>query len=292
MRTEDILSIKDLSLSFGGLSALNNVSINIKKNSITSLIGPNGAGKTTLFNCITGFYQSQGEVLFQTSKGIIDIKTLLGEQLRLRHFTRPIQMLRCLYYKMFGGPHRVANAGIARTFQNIRLFKEMTVIENVLVASHLNRSLNFFSGIFNTDHYIHLEKTLIKQAYYWLGVFNLADDANRLAKELPFGKQRLLEIARCLCINPTLLCLDEPAAGLNATETQDLQKKMIALKQEHALTIILVEHDMSLVMNVSDEIVVLDQGRVICAGLPETVRHDKRVIEAYLGDAEIKIDSP
>ncbi len=255
----DILTVNHLTMRFSGLIALNNVNLEVKRGSITALIGPNGAGKTTLFNCLTGFYTAQsGDLLFFVKDKIIN----------LRHF--------------IGGSHLVARAGIARTFQNSRLFREMTVVENCLVAQTGNNR-NLISGFLNTKHFRKLENEALTVAFEWLDKFDLTKDANRLAGLLPYGKQRHLEIARAMCTKPSLLCLDEPAAGLNPHETHELRDIILSLRKEHDVSILLIEHDMSLVMNISDHIVVLDHGTVICSGSPLNVRHDKRVIEAYLG---------
>lgn len=284
MNKEDILSVCNLTIRFGGIKALQGINLSVKKESITALIGPNGAGKTTLFNCLTGFYRAQsGEILLQNEGSIINIHKILGESLRLKHFVHPIQFLECMYYKMFGGSHLCARNGITRTFQNIRLFREMTVIENLLVAQYQLANKNLLSGLLNTKNYSTVENKLVATAFEWLEKFNLTDDANRLAGELAYGKQRHLEIARAMCANPILLCLDEPAAGLNPVETLELRNIIVSLRNEQHVTILLIEHDMSLVMNISDHIIVLDHGEVIGAGNPTQVRNDKRVIEAYLG---------
>jgi branched-chain amino acid transport system ATP-binding protein len=284
MNKEDILQVNHLSMRFGGLLALHDVNFSVKKDHITALIGPNGAGKTTLFNCLTGFYTAQsGELLLRQNESIINIRKLIGEPLQFSHLLHPLTFLECLYYKMFGGSHLCARLGITRTFQNIRLFRDMTVIENLLVAQYQFANKNLLSGLFNTKSYADIENKLVMRAFEWLDIFNLTKDANRLAGELAYGKQRHLEIARAMCANPSLLCLDEPAAGLNPVETSALRNIILSLQREHQVTILLIEHDMSLVMNISDHIVVLDHGEVICEGTPDIVRHDKRVIEAYLG---------
>jgi branched-chain amino acid transport system ATP-binding protein len=284
MNKEDILSVSDLTMHFGGIKALQGVTFSVKKGSITAIIGPNGAGKTTLFNCLTGFYRAQaGALLFRKQESIVNIRKILGEPLGFKHFIHPVHFLECIYYKMFGGSHLCARNGITRTFQNIRLFREMTVIENLLVAQYQFANKNLLSGLLNTKNNSNMENKLVTTAFKWLDKFNLTNDANRLAGELAYGKQRHLEIARAMCANPTLLCLDEPAAGLNPVETFELRNIIISLQKEHALTILLIEHDMSLVMNISDHIIVLDHGEVICSGNPLNVRQDQRVIEAYLG---------
>jgi len=279
-----ILNIENLKMHFGGIIALNNANFSVKRNSITALIGPNGAGKTTLFNCLTGFYTAtSGNLLYKNNNKIINIRKVLGEPFTWHHCRHPKELLSSLYYKSFGGSHILARNGIARTFQNIRLFKEMSVIENLLVAQHMFANKNLISGVFQTKSFRRWEKEAIEQAYYWLDIFSLSDSANRLASELPYGKQRHLEIARCMCTKPKLLCLDEPAAGLNPKETEQLSEQIKELREKHKVTILLIEHDMSMVMSISEHIIVLDHGEIICQGSPNTVKNDKRVIAAYLG---------
>lgn len=279
-----LLMVEHLGMYFGGIHALESVTFDVKKDSITALIGPNGAGKTTLFNCLTGFYRATtGSISFNPEGKNINIIQLLGCAFKIKYCLSPEKFFSCLYYKMFGGSHLVARAGIARTFQNIRLFKEMTVIENLLVAQHQFAYRNLIGGILKTKQYKEWEKKALETAFYWLSIFDLMPLANRLAGELSYGQQRYLEIARCLCIKPTLLCLDEPAAGLNPKETENLSLLIKKIKSDHKLSILLIEHDMNMVMNISDHIVVLDHGKVICQGSPALVREDKRVLAAYLG---------
>lgn len=279
-----ILVINQLSMRFGGIIALKNVSFSVERGAITALIGPNGAGKTTLFNCLTGFYRATGgDLLFYPKETPINIRKILGEPFQLKFLLHPAEFFSCLYYKMLGGSHLAIRSGIARTFQNIRLFREMTVLENLLVAQHMRANRNVWSGLFNTKNFQSWERTAIDIAYDWLEKFHLTKEANRLAGTLPYGMQRHLEIARAMCTQPVLLCLDEPAAGLNPFESNELKNLILSLRKEHNLTIILIEHDMSLVMNTAHHIVVLDHGEIICAGNPSTVQRDQRVIDAYLG---------
>ncbi|MBB3612496.1 ATP-binding cassette domain-containing protein [Rhizobium sp. BK602] len=266
-----ILEVQNVSMRFGGIVANRNVSFSAEKGAVTALIGPNGAGKTTMFNCITGFYRaSEGRIVLNGKDGAQDIGDLA---------TRPIT----------GGSHLVTRAGIARTFQNIRLFREMSVVENLLVAQHLATRNGILSGVLRTPAFRRAEREAIDRAYYWLEQMSLADDANRLAGELPYGRQRRLEIARAMCTGPRLICLDEPAAGLNPSETRDLAEVIQRLCKEHGQTVLVIEHDMGLVMRISNHIVVLDHGEVISDGTPDHVANDPAVVAAYLGVSEEEV---
>ena len=252
-----LLDVSDLSMRFGGLLAVNGVKLDVDKGEVISIIGPNGAGKTTIFNCLTGFYRPTGGTIRYRGE---EIQGLPG--------------------------HLIARKGIVRTFQHVRLFKEMTAVENLLVAQHMwvNRSL--LAGILNTKGYRKAESDALDHAFYWLEVVDLVDCANRLAGELSYGQQRRLEIARAMCTRPQIICLDEPAAGLNPQETEALSGMIRLLRDEHDLTVVLIEHDMGMVMSISDHIVVLDHGNVIAEGGPEAIRNDPKVIAAYLGADE------
>jgi len=261
-----LLAVDHLTMRFGGLVAIDDVSATATDREITAIIGPNGAGKTTVFNCLTGFYQpTEGRLtLNHPSKGPYLLERMDG-------FRIP------------------QVAGVARTFQNIRLFAEMTVLENLIVAQHnklMHASAFTVAGLIGLKRYTSAEKKAVEQARYWLDKVNLTDRADWDAGNLPYGAQRRLEIARAMCIDPVLLCLDEPAAGLNPRESHDLNQLLISIRDEHQIGLLLIEHDMNVVMEISDHIVVLDYGRKISDGTSEEVRNDPAVIRAYLGEEE------
>ncbi|WP_175654010.1 ABC transporter ATP-binding protein [Pseudomonas sp. Marseille-P9899] len=287
MSDEVILSVDNLMMQFGGIKALSDVSLKVKRNEIFALIGPNGAGKTTVFNCLTGFYKASGGKIELNVRGSkTNVIQLLGERFEPGDFVSPKRFINRVHYKMFGGTHLVNRAGLARTFQNIRLFKEMSVVENLLVAQHMWVNRNLLAGVLNTKGYRKSESDALDHAFYWLEVVDLVDCANRLAGELSYGQQRRLEIARAMCTRPKIICLDEPAAGLNPQETEALSRMIRVLRDEHDITVVLIEHDMGMVMSISDHIVVLDHGNVIAEGKPQDIRNNPTVIAAYLGADE------
>jgi branched-chain amino acid transport system ATP-binding protein len=289
--SDAILRVDNLMMHFGGIKALNDVSLEVERGSITALIGPNGAGKTTVFNCLTGFYQaSGGSILLETRSRTTDIVQVLGQTLRAGDFLHPRRLLSRIGYKMFGGTHLVNRAGLARTFQNIRLFREMSVVENLLVAQHMQANRNLIAGILNTPGYRRAENQALDRAFYWLEVVEMVECANRLAGTLSYGQQRRLEIARAMCTGPEMICLDEPAAGLNPVETHALSQIVRTLRQQHGVTVLLIEHDMGMVMSIADWVIVLDHGNVIARGTPEAIQTNASVIAAYLGTDEEAID--
>ncbi|TCW09412.1 amino acid/amide ABC transporter ATP-binding protein 1 (HAAT family) [Raoultella sp. BIGb0138] len=288
--SDNILQVEHLMMHFGGIKALNDVNLEVKRGSITALIGPNGAGKTTVFNCLTGFYRATGGVIkLNAHARMTDVIQVLGQKIRPADFLHPAVLGTRLYYKMFGGTHLVNRAGLARTFQNIRLFREMSVVENLLVAQHMQVNRNLLAGILNTPGYRQAENQALDRAFYWLEVVGMVDCANLLAGTLSYGQQRRLEIARAMCTDPEMICLDEPAAGLNPVETQALSRIIRFLRQHHGVTVLLIEHDMGMVMEISDHVIVLDHGDVIARGEPKAIQSNTSVIAAYLGTDEEEI---
>ena len=250
-----ILSTENLGITFGGLNAVSEVNLNVYKNEIVGLIGPNGAGKTTVFNMLTGVYEpTEGKILLNGT--VINGKN----------------------------PHEIVSMGIARTFQNIRLFKALTVAENVAVAFNKDLKTSIVSSIFRTRRFYKEEKKVYDKAMSILEIFSLDEYANEKADNLPYGKQRKLEIARAMATSPQLLLLDEPAAGMNDTETAELMQTIATIREKFNISILLIEHDMNLVLGICEKLNVLEYGRMLASGNPQDVIKDEKVIRAYLGD--------
>ena len=278
VKNRQVLKLENITMQFGGVVAINNLSLEVNQGEIVALIGPNGAGKTTAFNCITGVYEpTNGIVYFH------------GEPIAVNHPQGKM-------VKQYGGingdlykdrkpvvntPDKITQMGIARTFQNIRLFKSQTVFDNVLIGTHLRRTSNVLTATFRLN--AKEEKANREKTAKLLEIVGLADVAGELATSLPYGKQRRLEIARALATDPTLLLLDEPAAGMNPQETDELGEFIVSIKNQFDLTVFMIEHHMNLVMEISDRIYVLDFGKQIAEGTPEEIQKNPVVIAAYLG---------
>ncbi len=251
----NMLEVSHLSISFGGLKAVNDLNITIKKGQLYGLIGPNGAGKTTAFNLLTGVYKADTGSIILDGKNIVGMNTI-----------------------------SINKAGIARTFQNIRLFKDLSVLDNVKVGLHNQMGYSTIEGILRLPRYFKIEKQMNEKAFELLDVMGLKDCAGFTAANLPYGKQRKLEIARALATNPKLLLLDEPAAGMNPNETEELMETIRSVRDKFDMTILLIEHDMRLVGGICEEITVLNFGQVLAQGVTSEVLNDPRVITAYLGE--------
>lgn len=279
-KKETVLKLDDITMQFGGVVAINNLSMEINQGEIVALIGPNGAGKTTAFNCITGVYEpTNGSVRFRGKPIAVNHPT--GKMVKQYAGQNADKYLK---EKVVYSPDKITNMGIARTFQNIRLFKSQTAFENVLIATHLRRTSNFLTATFRLN--MKEERAMRKKAMDLLETVGLAEEANELATSLPYGKQRRLEIARALATDPTLLLLDEPAAGMNPQETDELGQFIVDIKNKFNLTVFMIEHHMNLVMDISDRIYVLDFGRQIAEGTPAEIQKNPVVIAAYLGEDE------
>ncbi len=250
-----LLQTKNIGITFGGLRAVDNFNVTIEPGELVGLIGPNGAGKTTIFNMLTGVYlPTDGEIF-------IDGKKINGKK-----------------------PFQIVRMGLGRTFQNIRLFADLTVLDNVKIAFHKDMNYTTFEGVFRLPRYWKEEAEIDKKARELLGLFDMEEDAEALSSNLPYGKQRKLEICRALATNPKLLLLDEPAAGMNPQETKELMETIHFIRDKFDVTILLIEHDMNLVMGICERLVVIDYGRIIASGTPDEIKANKKVIGAYLGN--------
>lgn len=251
-----LLEVRKLTIEFGGLKAVDNFQVDIKSGELMGLIGPNGAGKTTVFNMLTGVYKPTEGSIMLNGKDIVGLK-----------------------------PDEIVKVGAARTFQNIRLFKDLTVLDNIKIAFQKDMKYSLLQGILRMPKFWKEEKYIEDKAIELLGIFDMVDTKDEKAKNLPYGKQRKLEIARALATNPKLLLLDEPAAGMNPQETTELMKTIGFIRDKFKTTILLIEHDMSLVMGICERLVVIDYGKIIATGTPEEIKNNEKVIKAYLGNA-------
>jgi branched-chain amino acid transport system ATP-binding protein len=258
---QPILEIRNLCMDFGGLRAIDTLDLHIGQGEIVALIGPNGAGKTTVFNCLTGIYKPTGGEMLARSPKSQEARRLNGLK-----------------------PNQVTESGLARTFQNIRLFGSMTVLENIMIGRHCRTSAGIGGAIVRNRATREEEKRIVQDSYDVLKKIGLARYVNEYAKNLPYGAQRRLEIARAMATDPFLLLLDEPAAGMNPQETDELNELIIGIREDEGITIFLIEHDMKLVMSLSDRIYVVDYGKKIAEGRPEEIKRNPAVIKAYLGE--------
>ncbi len=277
--SNNVLKLENITMQFGGVVAINDLSLEVNEGEIVSLIGPNGAGKTTVFNVVTGVYEPTNGAVYYNGEMIISNKPQ-GKMKKMYAGTNNGKFTKVISKT----PDKITSLGVARTFQNIRLFKSMTVFDNVLVAKHMLKTSNLLSSTFRFNY--KEEQRMRKETLELLELLGLADVKDELATSLPYGKQRYLEIARALATNPKLLLLDEPAAGMNPQETLELTEFINNIRKKFDLTILLIEHHMNLVMDISDRIYVIDFGKLISSGVPEVVQNDEVVIKAYLGVAE------